>query len=553
MLVPCKRLLQFILFIVAMNVSAALAAPTCPINYGARADAKPNKLYLYFPDVTVNPGVDPAIFPPYGFDPDGKWLPLPAFDTSGLRAYSGTAAQLVDAVRDVVSDIYCEFNVQVITTRTPPPTTADRRNVIGIGPDLKDGRPCKHPQGPLFGQSNTAGGDPGDSRPMDFARIWAGSYNCSDIDLQLAGWANSIGGSAAHEAAHNYGLSHADGNEYLTTGEDDFRHHLMKEGSKYRAAERASPRHFSDFETSVLARQVGLAMDTMWTWDFINPNVEAAATLRMELLSTQTDLILSWVFAGATSPWINPVLSGPSGTRTIKGTQYQVYQIEWSVGNEQWSVGPPGKVPQNKNFQIGGTFSPVGKDRRVCDPSLCGDPDAVIISDVRLFDANVQALPQRPHWLGFDAGTFDDGDLNIRFVNFHDRPLILRDVVVQDLPRVMSINAMMRNAPIRDIFGREFDAWKRAAPLAQPTTIQPGEELAVAVAKRSQGRHVSVQRREGACRGTGAGRGLNCHAGITVDDLFPATTMYITATVVDPAGLETRLFYQIAGRRARVP
>src|SRR5437867_220976 len=117
----CKFLWQWVIVFVAMTVSPALAAPTCPIDYGARADAKPNKLYLYFPALAVEPGVDPAIFPPYGFDPDTKWLPLPEFDTSGLKAYSGTAAQLRDAIHDVVSDIYCEFNVQVITTRTPPP------------------------------------------------------------------------------------------------------------------------------------------------------------------------------------------------------------------------------------------------------------------------------------------------------------------------------------------------------------------------------------------------------------------------------------------------
>ena len=112
----CKGLWQAIIVVCTLGVSSALAAPTCPIDYGARADAKPNKLYLYFPAVTVNPGVDPAIFPPYGFDPDTRWLPLPEFDTSDLRDYKGTAAQLRDAVHDVVTDIYCEFNVQVITT-----------------------------------------------------------------------------------------------------------------------------------------------------------------------------------------------------------------------------------------------------------------------------------------------------------------------------------------------------------------------------------------------------------------------------------------------------
>ena len=148
----------------------------------------------------------------------------------------------------------------------------------------------------------------------------------------------------------------------------------MKDASAYRKPEwRASPRHFSNFETSVLARNVGLAIDTMWTWDFINPNMEPATRLRMELLSAQKDLILSWVFTGATSPWVNPVLSGPYGSRIIKDTEYHVYQIEWSMGNVHWSDSP-GKVPQNKNFQVGATFSPVSKNRRVCERSSAAIP-----------------------------------------------------------------------------------------------------------------------------------------------------------------------------------
>src|SRR5262249_32428224 len=224
----------------------------------------------------------------------------------------------------------------------PPPTIAERRNVVGIGIDMGP-RPCDDP---LYGVSNTAGGDPGDSNPIDFARVWAGTFNCFPIDRQLSGWAHSIGSSAAHEAAHNYGLSHADGEEVLTNEDTDehpdgHEHHLMKAGSAYKAEVRARPRHFSDVETSALARNVGLAINTMWTWEFTgtrnNPKKAPATSLRMELLSRQKGLILSWAFAGATSPWINPVLSGPLGTRIINDGQsereYYIYRLEWSVGN----------------------------------------------------------------------------------------------------------------------------------------------------------------------------------------------------------------------------
>ena len=128
---------------------------------------------------------------------------------------------------------------------------------------------------------------------MDYARVWAGTYQTcagrfsggalNGSDSTVERWANSIGSTAAHEAGHNYGLSHADGEVPLTPGEDaplspeDARkHHLMRAGSvngmlAYSFDDRARGRHFSDHEYSVLASNVGLAMDTMWNWDFINP------------------------------------------------------------------------------------------------------------------------------------------------------------------------------------------------------------------------------------------------------------------------------------------
>jgi len=186
-----KALWHAILIIVAMGGSSALAAPACPFTSAAHAEAKANKLYLFFPQETVPTFIDPAAFPLQGFDPLASWLPLPKFDTSGLRAYSGTAAQLRDAVHDVVTDIYCELDVQVIATVIPPAPTAARRNTVGIGVDTISGLPCEQR---LFGESTTAGGDPGDSKAVDFARIWAGYFNCTSLDLGLTGWANSIGG-----------------------------------------------------------------------------------------------------------------------------------------------------------------------------------------------------------------------------------------------------------------------------------------------------------------------------------------------------------------------
>src|SRR5205085_8510923 len=91
--------------------------------------------------------------------------------------------------------------------------------------------------------------------------------------------------------------------------------------------------------------------------------------------------------------------------------------------------------------------------------------------------------------------------------------------------------------------------------------IKANGELDVPVANLGQGRHISVHWNDSDCTKHHSEHGLNCHAGITADDLFPATTMYITATIVDPAtvtvanpdGVKSYLFYQIAGRHARMP
>src|SRR5262249_22620123 len=154
---------------------------------------------------------------------------------------TGTADQLKDAIHGVVTDIYCEFNVQVISIMSPiAPGGTQRRNTVGIGTDRVVNRGCDNP---LFGQSTRAGGDPGDSLAVDFARIFAGYFNCADITLDNGNWANAIGSTAAHEAAHNYGQSHADGDETARRREDDWTHHLMKEGRDYKYEHRAKRRH----------------------------------------------------------------------------------------------------------------------------------------------------------------------------------------------------------------------------------------------------------------------------------------------------------------------
>src|SRR5262249_1163284 len=156
------------------------------------------------------------------------------------------------------------------------------------------------------------------------------------------GWTNSIAGTVAHEAAHNYGLSHQDGEDDANDNPDLINQFLMRRGNGYSPEDRSKPRYFSNFETSTLARIVGLSIDTMWTWQVTNRNTPSVSKVRIELVSPEPQLILSWPFSGDTSPWINPVLT-VTGTTTIGHKQFTLYAIEWSTPNDHWRDGPPGQ------------------------------------------------------------------------------------------------------------------------------------------------------------------------------------------------------------------
>ena len=406
-----KSFWQVLLVLLAMNIvniAPALAAPTCPINQGPRADAKPNKLYLFFPAQVLEGKVDPKVFPSTGFNQVDPWLPL-KFDVSELRNYRGTAEELMNAIYDVVTDIYCEFNVQVVKiTRAPAETDGPRRNTIGIGSDAFLRPDCDHDRGPLWGQSvhhegdhihDETGDHSSDATLVDFGRVWAGSFQSCDTgqgeplhQATTREWAEAVGSTAAHEGGHNYGLAHKDGLP-IAEREDDFFFHLMREGKSYFPTERTKARHFSDAEYAILARNIGLAMDTMWNWEFTNPNAKTGVKLRMSFLSTKPELDITSTIAESNTPWTNPTLSKLPNTAVFRGMAYYCYQLEWA-SPKTWSGGQPGQVPGHANFRIGATFSQVSE----------ANPEAIIITDVTMLDGSDQPLTQHPRWAGHRRG-----------------------------------------------------------------------------------------------------------------------------------------------------
>jgi hypothetical protein len=544
-----------ILLALAGAASPALAL-TCPHTHGFN---NPNKLYVYMP------AVDDPTYPEFGFPPSTpSTSPAHRFDAAELPSYTGTTADLRNAVTHVVQLDYCEFNVEVLQTTTAPPATYARRNTVAVGTD------SAYTYGVLFGMAQNV--DTGDVTAIDFARDWVGTYQdwtggpggqLNGVSSTLDRWAYSIGGTAAHEAGHNYGLAHGDGLP-LAAGEDVLVHHLMASGSHYSAADRANyRRHFSDHEFSVLATNVGLDLDTMWNWDMTNPNAQTAYRLRMTFLHPAPSVSLSGSFGGCSSPWISPTISGPFGTQVFKGSTYYKYQMDWTAANGAWPCsgpGSPGQLPGGTYFHVGATLAGIV-------PSV---PDSFIIIDTTLFDVGGTALALHPRQFAFDVGTLDTvaGVMNLGIFNVAGTPLLLQNLVMQELPRVLAIEAMVPNAAMVDFTGEPVLPWEGSTrQLVSQATLKGDETLSIPIARIGQPRHINETLTAADCRaqadrfGPGADT-TNCRPGTTTD-LFPATTAYFTADVIDPNAtywdperkayvtgpLASRVYYQVAGRR----
>jgi hypothetical protein len=579
--------------ILSFMLSVRAGAQSCPIESTAIENAKPNKLYLYFP--TADDAAFPATTCTLGavncFEGAAAQVrPLKAFDITKLTDYSGTTSNLEDQITNVVIDDYCEFNVKVLSTTSVPPTTFPRRSTIGIGTDPNGS--CAG--GFTWGQAQEV--DTGDGLVVDFARVWAGTYEvsagsaCSGVlsgaNSTLQRWAFSIGGTVAHEAGHTFGLAHTDdrgttgadqctGPDHTKPGEDPLFRHTMPAGCNITDEQRAGfRRHFSDVTYAILASNVGLSVETIHNWDFTNPNAATASQLQFEVLSTSASLTPSWTYLGNLSPWTTPTVTS-IGTTLFKGATYQRYRITFS-NPQSWSNGTPGNVPGGAQFHVGVAFSEA-------DFSV---PDSVIVVKIDLLDAGSNPLTLQPRMIAYDTGVLDasDGSYRINFFNADDpsRALILQDLTVTELPVVASIDSMVRSSPPQTRHGEKIQAWKSARPLCEGKSQTTGaaangcparlaeEPLTVTVAKLAQGRNV-VRVHNGKCPEVAGHRAADSSrdpdnnlcptAGVSLD-LFPSTTLYITATVIDPNAkhwdpaskvfvtgpLESHLFYQIAGR-----
>src|SRR5262249_35032427 len=209
--------------------------------------------------------------------------------------------------------------------------------------------------------------------------------------------------------------------------------------------------------------------------------------------------------------------------------------------------------------------------------------DSVIVVKVTLLDSGGNPLTLQPRMVGYDTGALDaaDGAYNLNFFTIDDpaRPLLIGNLTVTELPRLMSIGSMVRGGKMETWQGLPFAPWsspqrklcdRPEQAVREGCFVRLSEAATVIAAKLSQGRHVA-QFYDGKCPLVAGGGSSDSSKATDVNncpekgysiDLFPSTTIYVTATIVDPAAkhwdpaqntfvtgpVESRLFYQIAGR-----
>ena len=201
----------------------------------------------------------------------------------------------------------------------------------------------------------------------------------------------------------------------------------------------------------MLASNVGLSVQTVWNWDFVNPNAETATKVQMDILSTQTSLAVSGSYNGNESPWVNPTVSASLGTQVFKGVTYNHFQVTWSTGHA-WDghvPGGPGPSPGVSGQVAGGASFHVGTGFSGVDYNL---PNPIIITNVTLFDASNAALALHPRNVAFDSGALDaaDGVFKLQAMNVAGPQQVMLEVrfleVNRSAGRDLGVNLFMANA-----------------------------------------------------------------------------------------------------------
>lgn len=534
-----------------LTVSAEpLLGQDCPAS--ALARPKGNSAYLYFPTV------DDATYPEHGTFGVAT-SPLADFDVADLDSGIGTTAQLRQRIFEIVTDDYCEFNVEVIMTTTMPTPTEARWQILGIG---SDGNGVG-----LFGEAQDV--DTGDSDPQDYARVWADAFGeqfggaggaLAGTNSTLERWATAIGHTTSHEAGHNYGVSHGNSAPRTGTVEDQQTNHVMATGSsgltgEIRAGRR---RHFSDTSYEIMGHNIGLNLKTLHNWDFVNPNDVDAHSLELTVLSEATSLSIDWFYNGNRSPWTSPTVASTGGTQAFQGTTYNVFTVTFSTA-KSWNNGADGVAPPGVEFHVGATFA---------------ESDAVIVYETLLRDSGGTALGLHPRIIGFNAGAADLANGDFAMAVFNPDPdagdLEVRNFRIQFLPRVADIRTMIQGDTLADLRGLPVVPVQLSRSYEPTGSFDLSDQRTIRIARLTDPRHVDIVADSTGCQrgivrvegpGDVDGGELNYCAHGNFLSLFPATTVYVTATVVDPNArhfdpdvgdfvtgpVETHVFYQFAG------
>lgn len=537
----------FLLLFIA--VPDAVVTQDCPAS--ALARPKSQTVYLFFPTA------QDTNYPEHGtFGVNTS--PLEAFDVADLDSGIGTTAQLRQRVFEIVTDDYCEFSVEVIQMTTWPTPGEPRWQILGIG---SDGNGIG-----LFGEAEDVDTNDGDAQ--DHGRVWAGTFGeqfggtggaLEGANSTLERWATAIGHTTSHEAGHNYGLAH--GNSAPVTGsvEDEQNNHILATGStgltgEIRAGRR---RHFSDTSYEIMGHNIGLNLKTLHNWDFVNPNDTDAHSLVLTVLSEATSLTIDWFYSGNRSPWTSPTVASTGGTQTLQGTTYNEFEVTWSTA-KTWNGGPDGVAPPGVEFHVGATFA---------------EPDFVVVYETTVRDSGASDLPLHPRLIGFDAGAadLDNGDFVVTAINPDPDAgdLEIRDFRVMLLPRIADIETMVAGDSLLDIRGFPVEMRQPGRFYEPVTEFTVEESTEIRIAHLTDARHVDLNYTADGCErqlvGVGPGDMHNGEAEYCAEgpalSLFPATAVYITATVVDPDAnyfdpdvgaivqgpLESHVFYQFAG------